>query len=81
MNSNMSMSSNTGRYRVRNPPTHPGLGGSWGPNPLTLYGSGGRTHTPGMQDRFRAAVQPAPLVPHIIEPQVSPDPCLEVEDP
>lgn len=77
----MSMSSNLGRYRVRNPPTHPGLGGTWGPNPHTLYGSGGRSHTPGMQGRFRDAVQPAPSVPHTIERQVYPVPVHEVEDP
>jgi len=45
-NNSMSSSSNVGRYRVRFPPEN-ALLSDWGPNPLTLYGSHGRTHTPG----------------------------------
>jgi len=76
------MSSNIGRHRVRNPPTIPGMGGTWGPNPYTLYGSNNRTHTPGMQDRaLFVAVQPAPSVPLTIAPQVCPDPPQDLEDP
>lgn len=80
----MSMSSNLGRYRVRNPPTIPGMGGTWGPNPYTLYGSSGRTHTPqppsGMQDPVPFVVVPhVPLVPLTIEPQVFQDPCHDLD--
>lgn len=76
----MSLSSNTGRHRVRRPPTHPGLGGTWGPNPYTLYGSHGRTYTPpvpGMQDLVW--VVPVLSAPHTTAPQVSPAPLQEPE--
>lgn len=46
-NSSQFMSSNVGRYRTREPPSDPRLGGTWGANPFILYGSNGRTHTPG----------------------------------
>jgi len=76
----MSLSSNVGRHRVRRPPTNPSFAGGWGPNPYTLYGSHGRTHTPpvpGMQEDQPARVPPVPLAHPIIAPQVYPDPLVE----
>jgi len=42
------MSFNRGRNRVREPPRDPRFGGTWGPNPYTLYGSNNRQNIRGM---------------------------------
>jgi len=50
-NNSMSASSNVGRYRSKGTPAPAGFlpdeYNTWGPNPYTLFGSHGRTHTPG----------------------------------